>query len=83
MAVMAALPAIDCPVRVTGLLPMAENAVGANSMRPGDVLTHCYRPFPNSLLRSDGGVREEALIARVGAPRATRLTNGSLRPSGL
>lgn len=38
-AVMAALPAIDCPVRVTGLLPMAENAVGANSMRPGDVLT--------------------------------------------
>jgi len=33
-------------------------------LRPGDVLTHCYRPFPNSLLRSDGGVREEALIAR-------------------
>jgi leucyl aminopeptidase len=38
-AVMAALPEIDCRVRVTGLLPMAENAVGANSMRPGDVLT--------------------------------------------
>jgi len=38
-AVMAALPEIDCPVRVTGLLPMAENAVGGNSMRPGDVLT--------------------------------------------
>ena len=38
-SVMAALPDIDCPVRVTGLLPMAENAVGANSMRPGDVLT--------------------------------------------
>jgi leucyl aminopeptidase len=38
-SVMAALPVIDCPVRVTGLLPMAENAVGANSMRPGDVLT--------------------------------------------
>ncbi|MEP6943010.1 MAG: amidohydrolase/deacetylase family metallohydrolase [Betaproteobacteria bacterium] len=33
-------------------------------LRPGDVLTHCYRPFPNSLLRSDGGVREEALLAR-------------------
>ena len=33
-------------------------------LRPGDVLTHCYRPFPNSLLRSDGAVREEALIAR-------------------
>ena len=26
-------------MRVTGLLPMAENAVGGNSMRPGDVLT--------------------------------------------
>ena len=38
-AVMAALPAIDCPVRVTGLLPLAENAVGGNSMRPGDVIT--------------------------------------------
>jgi leucyl aminopeptidase len=38
-AVMAALPEIDCPVRVTGLLPMAENAVSGNAMRPGDVLT--------------------------------------------
>ena len=38
-AVMAALPDIDCPVRVTGLLPMAENAVSGNSMRPGDVIT--------------------------------------------
>ncbi len=33
-------------------------------LRPGDVLTHCYRPFPNSLLRSDGVAREEAVIAR-------------------
>ncbi|MBL8671412.1 MAG: amidohydrolase/deacetylase family metallohydrolase [Alphaproteobacteria bacterium] len=33
-------------------------------LRPGDVLTHCYRPFPNSLLRADGAVREEALQAR-------------------
>ncbi len=33
-------------------------------LRPGDILTHCYRPFPNSLFRADGAVREEALIAR-------------------
>ena len=33
-------------------------------LRPGDVLTHCYRPYPNSLLRADGGVRDEALRAR-------------------
>jgi leucyl aminopeptidase len=38
-AVMAALPEIDCPVRVTGLLPMAENSVSGSSMRPGDVIT--------------------------------------------
>jgi dihydroorotase len=33
-------------------------------LRPGDILTHCYRNFPNSLLRGDGGVRDEALKAR-------------------
>ena len=40
LAVMGALAAVDCPVRATGLLPLAENAVGGNSMRPGDVITH-------------------------------------------
>ncbi|MCW2806801.1 MAG: leucyl aminopeptidase [Marmoricola sp.] len=38
-SVMAALPEIDCKVRVTGLLPLAENAVSGNAMRPGDVIT--------------------------------------------
>ena len=40
LAVMCALRDVDCPVRVTGLLPLAENSVGASSMRPGDVLRH-------------------------------------------
>ncbi|MBA2465611.1 MAG: leucyl aminopeptidase family protein [Nocardioidaceae bacterium] len=40
LAVMAALGAVDCPVRVTGLMACAENSVGARSMRPGDVLRH-------------------------------------------
>ena len=40
LAVMGALAAVDCPVRVTGLLPLAENSVGEASMRPGDVLRH-------------------------------------------
>ena len=40
MAVMGALADVDCPVHVTGLLPLAENAVGGNSIRPGDVLRH-------------------------------------------
>ncbi len=40
MAVMAALADVDCPVKVTGLVPCAENAVGDDAMRPGDVLRH-------------------------------------------
>ncbi|MGN6575735.1 MAG: leucyl aminopeptidase family protein [Nocardioides sp.] len=40
LSVMGALADIDCPVRVTGLLPLAENSVGGRSMRPGDVLRH-------------------------------------------
>ena len=40
MSTMAALAAIDCPVKVIGLVPAAENSVSGNSTRPGDVLTH-------------------------------------------
>jgi len=39
-AVMGALADLDCPLRVTGLLCIAENSVDGASMRPGDVLTH-------------------------------------------
>ncbi|MFI5889498.1 leucyl aminopeptidase family protein [Actinoplanes sp. NPDC051513] len=31
---------LGLPVRVTALLPLAENAVGAAAFRPGDVITH-------------------------------------------
>ena len=40
ISVLAALAALDCPLRVTGLVAAAENAVGADSIRPGDVLRH-------------------------------------------
>ena len=40
LAVMSELRAVDCPVRVTGLLACAENAVGGNALRPGDVIRH-------------------------------------------
>jgi len=40
LSVLGALADIDCPVKVTGLLPLAENAVGGGAMRPGDVLRH-------------------------------------------
>jgi len=33
-------------------------------LRRGDVLTHCYKPFPNALLSVNGSVRDDALLAR-------------------
>jgi dihydroorotase len=33
-------------------------------LRPGDVLTHCFKPFPNAPLRSDGEIWEEVNLAR-------------------
>ncbi len=40
LSTMAALAAVDCPVRVVGLVPAAENAVSGNALRPGDVVRH-------------------------------------------
>ena len=40
LAVLAQLRALDCPVRVTGLLACAENAISGNALRPGDVVRH-------------------------------------------
>jgi dihydroorotase len=33
-------------------------------LRRGDVITHCFRPFPNAPVRSDGQIRDEVLAAR-------------------
>jgi leucyl aminopeptidase len=38
MAALGALAGMRCPVRVTGLVPAAENAVGGDALRPGDVV---------------------------------------------
>jgi leucyl aminopeptidase len=40
MSVMAALADVGCPVPVVGLVPAAENAIGGNALRPGDVVRH-------------------------------------------
>jgi leucyl aminopeptidase len=40
LAVLAALRELDCPLRVTGLLCLAENAIGGDALRPGDVIRH-------------------------------------------
>jgi dihydroorotase len=44
--------------------PPARHEV-VSRLRPGDVLTHCFRPFPNSPVRADGKVRDEILAARA------------------
>ena len=42
--------------------PSYEDVV--DRLRPGDVLTHCFRPFPNTPIRPDGTVRPAVLRAR-------------------
>ena len=52
MAVLGALGALGCSLRVTGLIPTAENAVGGSSLRPGDVVTH-YGGRTSEVLNTD------------------------------
>jgi len=42
--------------------PSYEDVVDA--LRPGDVLTHCFRPFPNSPATAQGTVRQAVIRAR-------------------
>ena len=42
--------------------PSYEDVV--DRLQPGDVLTHCFRPFPNSPLSADGRPRPAVLAAR-------------------
>lgn len=38
LAVMSVLPELGLPVRVRGILPLAENMIGSRAVRPGDVV---------------------------------------------
>ncbi|HWJ82027.1 MAG TPA: leucyl aminopeptidase family protein [Nocardioides sp.] len=40
LSTMAALADVGCPVRVTGLVPAAENVISGSALRPGDVIRH-------------------------------------------
>ncbi|MCR8722721.1 amidohydrolase/deacetylase family metallohydrolase [Frigidibacter sp. ROC022] len=42
--------------------PTYEDVV--NMLRPGDILTHCFRPFPNAPVHADGSVKEALLRGR-------------------
>ncbi len=43
--------------------PPSYEAV-VDKLRPGDVLTHCFRPFPNAPVTRQGKVKPEVLAAR-------------------
>ena len=52
LATMIALPELGAPGRVTGLLCVAENMIGAAAMRPGDVIT-CWGGRTVEVLNTD------------------------------
>lgn len=56
--------ALDLPVMCHLDVPPPGRMEVLDRMRPGDVITHCFRPFPNSPAHPLGGVREEIQLAR-------------------
>lgn len=44
--------------------PPPSYAEVVSRLRPGDVLTHCFRPYPNAPVDGEGRIRPEILAAR-------------------
>ncbi|TVQ40306.1 MAG: amidohydrolase/deacetylase family metallohydrolase [Geminicoccaceae bacterium] len=44
--------------------PPPTYAEVCQTLRPGDVLTHCFRPYPNAPCHADGRVRDAVIEAR-------------------
>jgi leucyl aminopeptidase len=68
MATMAALADLEVKVKVTGLIPLAENMPGAAAVRPGDVVRH-YGGRTDEVLNTDAEGRvvlADALAYAVG-----------------
>ena len=63
---MALEAAAECGLPVMAHLdnPPPSRREVVERLRPGDVLTHCFKPFPNAPIRSDGEIWEEVLAAR-------------------
>jgi len=55
---------LDLPVMAHLDNPPPSRLEVMSRLRPGDVLTHCFRPFPNAPVTADGLVREEIAAAR-------------------
>ncbi len=45
--------------------PPPTYAAVVDRLRPGDVLTHCFRPAPNAPMHGDGRIRDAVLTARA------------------
>lgn len=56
--------AVGMPVMAHLDFPPPSRQEVAWRLRKGDVLTHCFRPFPNAPAAPDGRVREEIAAAR-------------------
>ena len=56
--------AADVPLMLHIDEPPPTYAEVVARLRRGDVLTHCFRPFPNAPCHADGTVREAVLAAR-------------------
>jgi dihydroorotase len=56
--------AVGLPVMCHLDFPPPSRLEVVSRLRKGDVLTHCFRPFPNAPAAPGGGVREEITAAR-------------------
>jgi len=55
---------LSLPVMTHLDLPPPTHADVVPTMKPGDILTHCFRPFPNSPIISEREIKAEVLAAR-------------------
>ncbi len=56
--------AAGLPLMVHIDLPPPTYEAVVKRLRPGDILTHCFRPFPNAPMMADGRVRAAVMEAR-------------------
>ncbi|HSE79104.1 MAG TPA: amidohydrolase/deacetylase family metallohydrolase [Alphaproteobacteria bacterium] len=55
---------LELPVMAHLDFPPPSRIEVLTRLRPGDVLTHCYRPFPNAPVHGDGRIHDEVVAAR-------------------
>lgn len=55
---------LELPVMAHLDFPPPSRKEVLERLRPGDVLTHCFRPFPNAPVRGSGRIFDEVLAAR-------------------